>query len=483
MSDDFQELVRELRGRGLSIDAPYFHGLLTGYATTPDPDPEVLRPEIGGERPVSILLLEKIFYYIELLSENLSANEYQALFRADREDEPERWLEGYFRAVELHEEQWEEENENHPKAGMAFLVLRSLIDPNIRRVLDIKEPGEQELREHPELVTQLVQAIYIRYYNDLDDEFDLLEGLPPIPSFPRETLEAMDEKTLFAVITHHEDRLPLEVVQECAGRGEAMVPLLLRHLTREANWSMEVDSGDGWALLHSIFILGLIPGEGAAEALLEGFRRVTFYNDNDLSDWVSGYWPALFRNKSEYAAGPLRAIAEDRQLGWYPRVNAIACVLADAERQGPEQLEAKLDWFAAFCADASEPADLRVIAGHQLLEFARERHRPIMEELVALQEGDDLLRNSYDLKEIERHFDEGDNPEWRCFDNPWEFYDREQIEQRRRDRLWEQREQEEFLSDIDHETFVREQPKIGRNDPCPCGSGKKYKKCCLRRLH
>ncbi|MBS5793267.1 MAG: SEC-C metal-binding domain-containing protein [Lachnospirales bacterium] len=26
-------------------------------------------------------------------------------------------------------------------------------------------------------------------------------------------------------------------------------------------------------------------------------------------------------------------------------------------------------------------------------------------------------------------------------------------------------------------TFVRE-PKIERNDPCPCGSGKKYKKCC-----
>jgi uncharacterized protein YecA (UPF0149 family) len=20
--------------------------------------------------------------------------------------------------------------------------------------------------------------------------------------------------------------------------------------------------------------------------------------------------------------------------------------------------------------------------------------------------------------------------------------------------------------------------KVGRNDPCPCGSGKKYKKCC-----
>ena len=28
------------------------------------------------------------------------------------------------------------------------------------------------------------------------------------------------------------------------------------------------------------------------------------------------------------------------------------------------------------------------------------------------------------------------------------------------------------------ETYRREQPKVGRNDPCPCGSGKKYKQCC-----
>ena len=31
---------------------------------------------------------------------------------------------------------------------------------------------------------------------------------------------------------------------------------------------------------------------------------------------------------------------------------------------------------------------------------------------------------------------------------------------------------------LDVSTFQREQPKVGRNDPCLCGSGKKYKKCC-----
>jgi hypothetical protein len=29
------------------------------------------------------------------------------------------------------------------------------------------------------------------------------------------------------------------------------------------------------------------------------------------------------------------------------------------------------------------------------------------------------------------------------------------------------------------ETYRRSEPKIGRNDPCRCGSGKKYKRCCL----
>lgn len=29
-------------------------------------------------------------------------------------------------------------------------------------------------------------------------------------------------------------------------------------------------------------------------------------------------------------------------------------------------------------------------------------------------------------------------------------------------------------------TVVRTVPKVGRNQPCPCGSGKKYKKCCGR---
>lgn len=60
--------------------------------------------------------------------------------------------------------------------------------------------------------------------------------------------------------------------------------------------------------------------------------------------------------------------------------------------------------------------------------------------------------------------------------------ERELTEMRKRfqalgDKMWD------FLDDDEKATlpFVRAQPKVGRNDPCPCGSGKKYKKCCMNK--
>ncbi len=44
---------------------------------------------------------------------------------------------------------------------------------------------------------------------------------------------------------------------------------------------------------------------------------------------------------------------------------------------------------------------------------------------------------------------------------------------------WMMKNQHLFASSTPKvETYRRPNPKVGRNDPCPCGSGKKYKKCC-----
>jgi uncharacterized protein YecA (UPF0149 family) len=42
---------------------------------------------------------------------------------------------------------------------------------------------------------------------------------------------------------------------------------------------------------------------------------------------------------------------------------------------------------------------------------------------------------------------------------------------------WSSFHEKESLVELIPPPFMREGKKIGRNDPCTCGSGKKYKKC------
>ncbi len=48
------------------------------------------------------------------------------------------------------------------------------------------------------------------------------------------------------------------------------------------------------------------------------------------------------------------------------------------------------------------------------------------------------------------------------------------------DDIFSKEKQEELFKEQKRSTtFVREGRKIGRNEPCPCGSGRKFKQCCM----
>ena len=47
------------------------------------------------------------------------------------------------------------------------------------------------------------------------------------------------------------------------------------------------------------------------------------------------------------------------------------------------------------------------------------------------------------------------------------------------DIISEERQKELYLEQKKSHTIVKDK-KIGRNDPCPCGSGRKYKQCCAK---
>jgi hypothetical protein len=314
-----------------------------------------------------------------------------------------------------------------------------------------------------------------------------LNAIPTLPSYSSEALAALGPPGLADLMVRDEDRVPRNVVIECARRGEAMVEHLSGLPEDDRYWNGEGTPGEWWLLLHAVMILGLIPGERAGLLLLRFMRRMGQEEDDNLQGWLSGYWPALFRNKPLSVFPALRALCEDRSLGWYIRSNAVDAVVAGARGQGAPALDEALAWAATLAADEQEDWDFRLCVGNTLLDFPRPEYRPLLEDLAQRQTGRGV---HFSGEEVRRAYSAVENEaEWERRKDPWrDFYAPAAIE--RRQERWEEedadsdgdeREGEDALPEEAPLSYVRATPKVGRNDPCPCGSGKKYKHCCMKQ--
>ncbi len=309
--------------------------------------------------------------------------------------------------------------------------------------------------------------------------------IPRVPTaYTDIELAAMDEMILIAHLRKHADRAPHSLIDTCADRGDAMVEALARLLHSPAFWADDIEEGGWWLRLHTAMILGLIPTETAGRRLIELMRKLDAADDVDTQDWMAGYWPALFAKKPATLLQPLRVLVMDRSLGGYIRVNAMDPYLALSLHEGSMAFETALDWAAELAADETEEQYVRLNLGNTLLDFPRDRHRTLLQRLAAQQR---KLGRHFDTRDIEHAYARGeDRPDWERFSDPWRFYSPEAIAARQQRWEKEDRDAAEWREDYDDlphwpETYVRESPKVGRNDPCPCGSGKKYKKCCLSK--
>ena len=304
-----------------------------------------------------------------------------------------------------------------------------------------------------------------------------------LPTFSAEALANASIDALSRWLVRSEDRAPRNLIDECARRGDEMAAHLGELLAKDYYWGEDQSAGEWWLLHHAVMILGLIPGERAGDLLVGFMRRIDEARDENLHDWLAGYWPAFFRNKPEGVRALLRALAEDRASDPFVRFEAAnAAIACSALPESVWPLERALEWAAGIAFTRNEDRDLRVLLGNTLLRFARPQHRRGIESLADLETEMGPVFTRDDITRI--YAIRGEPPEWERFADPWKFYALEEIAQRVLDRAEDVvREEREALAQDGWEDFgepyVRPGPKVGRNDPCPCGSGKKYKKCCM----
>jgi hypothetical protein len=307
------------------------------------------------------------------------------------------------------------------------------------------------------------------------------QSMNDIPVFDPDTLSHAPVGDLLNLLIEHEDRVPHALFDACVARGEDMVAAL-------ADFYARLDADDErdvwWMGLHALFLLGAIPGEAAGRLLIDALRRAG-REDDLLLDWVAGDTAWLFANKPSAVIDQARELMQDRNASWFVRCEAVDPVVAAGLAAGPAELDAALDWLADLVTDTSDDPDFRLLAASNLLDFPRQRHRALLDAMAAEQEAGSSFGVVFGSDDVAHSFaDAKDAPRGERRGEPWKFYDEAEI-LARQERWREENaraasvvDQHDDLFDFP-EPYVREQPKPGRNDPCPCGSGMKYKKCCL----
>ena len=314
-----------------------------------------------------------------------------------------------------------------------------------------------------------------------------------LPIYDNKDLAAFTDRQLIESMIRDEDRVPRNVIDECVRRGVQILDAWSALEVSDDDFEKHAD-GHWWMQLHVVMMLGLMPGEEAGIRLVEVIRKMSHTTDYNVDDWLAGYWPELTRNKPLSVIEQLREICEDKQVDWYMRSNLADAVVASAYQQGAQQLEQALDWIARLVKDEEDDWDYRLVIANTLLDFPRERYHDLLIELAAQQTG---ISTVFDKGDLNRAYSmPKDHPHWVNFSDPWSFYESREIEARQQ--RWQKeamnrernKNKEKMKLDTDDapkssiaykavQTYQRETPKVGRNDPCPCGSGKKFKKCCL----
>ena len=261
----------------------------------------------------------------------------------------------------------------------------------------------------------------------------------------------------------------------------------------------ELQPEQGNSLLHAIYLLGELRATESLPNVLETLRQEEEFIELWLGDFITGMlWEPIYyigNNQLDL----LKEFVLSSGLYTYSRTEVCNCVMQVAHHQ-PECKEEVVAWFEELFViivhndekEMVEDADFVGLAVSDATELREDSLMPVMKELFERGYVDWLLYHSVEdiEKEVNSPPDANDKLELKSIYNrynevinTWSAYV-EEDETEDDDVLIDQ-----FVEEAREARMAREEterspepanpfPKAGRNDPCPCGSGKKYKKCC-----
>jgi hypothetical protein len=303
----------------------------------------------------------------------------------------------------------------------------------------------------------------------------------------------MDARQILHELATAED-LPVDAIAAARANRAAMVPVFIRMIERFVAGSDDVENVG--ALFLIFHLLGEWREKSAYRPLAALLRLPTYELDDILGDAVPETCHRVIAAVFDGDPAPVYEIIRDRDADELVRsrlCEALAMVTLRGELSREETAQ-----FLRSCFSELEPqaqcflweAWENAIAMLGLVELA-----PVVKQAYDRGFIDPKERTYADFeRDLQQTVSGGPPPDWHRpgeFElfgdaveelSTWAYSDADEDSD---EDEWEPRERippERMLWSPDEGPAVNPYKGVGRNDPCPCGSGKKFKKCCLGKV-
>jgi hypothetical protein len=302
----------------------------------------------------------------------------------------------------------------------------------------------------------------------------------------------MTTPELIGLLFKEEDRAPLEHARELVARGEEAAGPLREILMNEDYW-YEGQGGDHWIVVHAINILCAMRDEKALSLLLEMVPHAYFSNHEGAVEVL----PAALGNYGQTAVEPLMKFINEYRGAYRDNPdfahgrNTVSAALTRIGLRHEAIRSRVADFIMGLFADPHE--DDRIFlsfsTGHPVaLDKERGKESSLKALRAAYERGVISQEINGSFKELTRMVRERHPALFNDLKSDLlDFYHPREISRRQKERAERQEDdpyQPEARPPVPAGYLTAEggglqrSEKVGRNDPCPCGSGKKYKKCC-----
>jgi hypothetical protein len=257
----------------------------------------------------------------------------------------------------------------------------------------------------------------------------------------------------------------LDTAEILISNKEKSLPLLINLIGKIEVWEPPYKKYSAWTPVAIIHLLSLIGGKDAFEAVK---NAVVIYYD-EMGDWITEDFPSVIATFGPEIFNQISKTIADTTIDEWIRVGLarslrmISTTFSDLREKSAKMLK-------EVVSQEKKNRNTRTLLTIELAYFKDRESFSFIKQLFI----DGLLDKSVltydefcDVYEGKNDYLESDK-----IKNPLHIF--------KEDSFYRMTNSGNFLEkqvvDTNSNTLSR---KIGRNDPCPCGSEKKYKKCCM----